>query len=97
MVSVHLQMPLANRRSWRRYLAQRVVELPAVPRLGEDVVISTGGWSEEVTGVWWDISMQIVSIKLGGRHTQSNCVEFDVDDEDGDLRETLSDAGWEIS
>ena len=96
MIPVHFQIPMANRRSWRRYLATRTVELPSVPREGEEVVVAPGGWSEPVKHVWWDLEEQCVKVELG-RKTSSNCVEFDVDDPSGDMRVFARDAGWDIS
>lgn len=96
MIPVHFQIPLANSRSWRRYLAQRTVELPAVPREGETVVVTPGGREETVRYVWWDLAEQCVKVSLGGERTKSNCVEFDVDGPDGDIRQDLDEAGWTI-
>jgi hypothetical protein len=93
MIPVHFQIPMANRKSWRRYLAQRTVELPAVPRVDDQVQISSDGWSEPVKAVWWDLDKQCVNVELGGR-TSSNCVEFDADE---DLRVVATAAGWEVS
>lgn len=94
MISVHFQMPLANNVSWRRYLAQRVVELPAVPREGETIVATPEGLEEEVTAVWWDLDQQVVKVSIGGKHTKSRCVEFNPDD---DIRVNLREAGWDVS
>lgn len=96
MIPVHFQIPLANSRSWRRYLAQRTIVIPGIPRVGEDVIVTSGGWSEPVKNVWWDLEEQKVKVELGGR-SSSNCVEFDVDGPNGDIRKDLQEAGWEVS
>lgn len=94
MIAVHFSIPMADRRTWSRYLAQRTVELPAVPRVGDQIEISSDGWSEPVKAVWWDLDKQCVNIELGGP-TKSNCVEFD--DPEEDLRVIARAAGWEVS
>lgn len=96
MIPVHFQIPMANSRSWRRYLAQRTVELPAVPQEGQTVVITPDGREEEVRNVWWDLEEQCVKVSLGGQHTKSNSVEFDVDGPEGDIRKDLEAAGWHV-
>jgi hypothetical protein len=32
---------------------RRVVELPGVPRVGDRIELTDGGWSEPVRDVWW--------------------------------------------
>lgn len=94
-----MQIPLANRRSWRRGLATRTVVIPGIPRVGEGVLITTGGWEEEVRSVWWNLHEGTVNVRLGGQHTKSGCVEYDPDpdDEDENLIALLVTDGWVVA
>jgi hypothetical protein len=91
---IQFDMEMANRRSWRRHLATRIVDLPALPRRGDQVVVSPGGWCEPVREVWWELDKGEVHVELGP-DKGSRCVEFDQDGED--LRKIAREAGWVVS
>lgn len=99
MIKVNMQIPLANNKSWRRGLATRTVVIPGIPRVGDGVLITPGGWEEDVRSVWWDLHEGEVNVKLGGKHSQSGCVEYDPDpdDDDEDLITLLVAAGWVVA
>ncbi len=93
MIPVRIDVSLRDRTTGERHLASRVSVLPAVPRVGEEVVLSPGGWSEQVTGIWWDMDDNSVTVECGlpGHSYVGYTPEFE------DLVEIAREAGWEVS
>lgn len=80
-------------RGWERVYVQRIVNLPAVPRVGDDVELEPGGWSEPVVSVLWTAHEEgaAVDVELG---QAGRPVEYDPDRHD--LAAVARDAGWTV-
>lgn len=35
---------------------EKTVDWPAVPRAGDEIILTEGGWQEPVQYVWWDVT-----------------------------------------
>jgi hypothetical protein len=48
----------------QRYVLRRTAAMVAVPRVGEDVQLTAGGWSEPVKAVWHDLADGSVTVEF---------------------------------
>ena len=54
----------------KRHLYSREVKLPGIPRVGDRVELSSGGWTETVETVWWNLDGSIL-IEFPAHATQA--------------------------
>lgn len=91
MIIIKLGMELKDTaKGWRSEYLFKTIEFPTVPREGENIQITEGGWSEPVHRVWWDASTDpaTVQIELGMRaHIEYNSTVED-------LADYAKEAGW---
>jgi hypothetical protein len=86
MIPVRLTITLVDRANgYERHHLQRAAGLHVVPRKGEAVEISPGGWTEDVRNVWHDLAAGAVYVDFAD-------VQYDADHED--LRAMAQEAGW---
>lgn len=64
MIRVMLWLPIVEDERGQATNYKRSVVLPSVPRVGDNVAITDGGWTEVVRFVWWDPDDSTVTLEF---------------------------------
>lgn len=67
MIPVSFFIDLHERATGVMHPLSRTIEMAVVPRVGEAVQLTTGGWSERVAAVWHYLDDGAVSVEFAQR------------------------------
>jgi len=72
VTQINLRIELHNDDNGDIHVMRRLTSLPGVPRVGENITHSSGGWSSDVWRVWWDAVTGEVVIEFRTTHYDPN-------------------------